>query len=141
MIFRKTKGQKKLLSIEKITELDTGAFDAIVDEKQVLIDKMTELDKGFDSVFSKAGPYIAQNKYNLQSQILEMQNYIRSITDISVEIESVEQQNKNNFNRFLREKRGEISSFKTSNKVAVSYYQNMSNQHREWQSHFLDKRK
>ena len=102
---------------------------------------MTELDKGFDSVFKKVGIYLSQNKYAYQSRILEMQNLIRSITDVSVELQSLEQQNKNFFNKFLREKRHEISSFKTSNKVAVSYYQNMSNQHREWQSHFLDQRK
>lgn len=136
-----TRQQKKLLSIEKITELDTEEFDRIVDDKQKLIEEMTELDKGFDSVFKKVGIYLSQNKYAYQSQILEMQNLIRSITDVSVELQSLEQQNKNFFNKFLREKRHEISSFKTSNKVAVSYYQNMSNQHREWQSHFLDQRK
>lgn len=136
-----TRQQKKLLSIEKITELDTDAFDRIVDDKQCLIDEMVELDKGFDVVFKKVGTYISENKYTYQSQILEMKNLIRSITDISIELQSLEQQNKNYFNRFLREKRHEISSFKTSNKVAVSYYQNMSNQHREWQSHFLDQRK
>ncbi len=136
-----TRQQKKLLSIEKITDLDTEEFDRIVDDKQKLIEEMTELDKGFDSVFKKVGIYLSQNKYAYQSQILEMQNLIRSITDVSVELQSLEQQNKNFFNKFLREKRYEISSFKTSNKVAVSYYQNMSNQHREWQSHFLDQRK
>lgn len=136
-----TRQQKKLLSIEKITDLDTEEFDRIVDDKQKLIEEMTELDKGFDSVFKKVGIYLSQNKYAYQSQILEMQNLIRSITDVSVELQSLEQQNKNFFNKFLREKRHEISSFKTSNKVAVSYYQNMSNQHREWQSHFLDQRK
>ncbi|CDB89787.1 putative uncharacterized protein [Clostridium sp. CAG:253] len=136
-----TRQQKKLLSIEKITDLDTEEFDRIVDDKQKLIEEMTELDKGFDSVFKKVGIYLSQNKYAYQSRILEMQNLIRSITDVSVELQSLEQQNKNFFNKFLREKRHEISSFKTSNKVAVSYYQNMSNQHREWQSHFLDQRK
>lgn len=140
-ILELTRQQRGLLSIEKITELDTDAFDEIVDDKQKLIDKMIELDKGFDSVYKKAGTYIAANKYIYQTQIMEMQNLIRSITDISVELQSLEQQNKNYFNKFLREKRHEISSFKTSNKVAVSYYQNMSNQHREWQSHFLDQRK
>lgn len=140
-ILDETKQQRKLLSIEKITELDTDAFDKIVDNKQKLIDEMTDLDKGFDAVFKKVGTYISENKYSYQSQILEMKNLIRSITDISVELQSLEQQNKNYFNKFLREKRHEISSFKTSNKVAVSYYQNMSNQHREWQSHFLDQRK
>lgn len=136
-----TKNQKQLLSLEKITELDIDAFDRVVDDKQKLIDKMIELDKGFESVYQKAGASISANKYIYQTQIIEMQNLIRSITDISVELQSLEQQNKSYFNKFLREKRHEISSFKTSNKVAVSYYQNMSNQHREWQSHFLDKRK
>ena len=36
-----TRQQKKLLSIEKITDLDTEEFDRIVDDKQKLIEEMT----------------------------------------------------------------------------------------------------
>ena len=76
-----------------------------------------------------------------KSEILKMQNLIRSITDTGVQLESLEQQNKTKFNTFIRNKRHAINDFKQSNRVATSYYQNMSNQHREWQSHFLDQKK
>ncbi|MBU5477769.1 flagellar protein FlgN [Eubacterium sp. MSJ-13] len=136
-----TRKQNQLLSVQKIVELDTDSFDRIVDQKAEMIEKLDELDKGFETIYERAGAYIAKNKYEFQSQIIQMQNHIRTITDISLQIQGLEAQNKSRFNLFLKEKRNEITNFKTSNKVAVSYYQNMANQHREWQSHFLDKRK
>ena len=90
---------------------------------------------------AKVGRFLSENKEEYKPEILKMQNLIRSITDIGVQLESLEQQNKTKFNTFIRNKRHAINDFKQSNRVATSYYQNMSNQHREWQSHFLDQKK
>ena len=70
-----------------------------------------------------------------------MQNFIRTITDIGVEIENLEYKNREKFKKYILLKRNNIKDFKVSNKTAVSYYKNMSNQHREWQSYFIDSRK
>lgn len=136
-----TKEQNVILSEKEIDKVDVDGFDAAVEKKGKLLLEMQELDKGFDSVYKKVGKFLSENKEEYKSEILEMQNLIRSITDIGMELEGLEQKNKTKFNDFIRKKRNSINSFKQSNRVATSYYQNMSNQHREWQSHFLDQKK
>lgn len=136
-----TKEQNTILSEKDIDKVDVDGFDIVVEKKGKLLEQMQELDKGFDSVYKKVGLFLSENKEQYKSQILQMQNLIRSITDTGMELESLEQQNKTKFNNYIRNKRHAINDFKKSNRVATSYYQNMSNQHREWQSHFLDQKK
>lgn len=136
-----TKEQNTILSEKDTDKFDVDGFDKIVEKKEKLIEQMQELDKGFDSVYKKVGRFLSENKEEYKTEILQMQNLIRGITDIGMEMESLEQKNKTKFNTFIRNKRHEINDFKQSNRVATSYYQNMSNQHREWQSHFVDQKK
>ncbi len=133
-----TKEQNKILSEEKV---DIDNFDKIVSEKEVQINEVLEIDRGFQNIFAKVSGIIKESPNQYRQQILEMQNFIRTITDIGIEIENMEQKNKEKFNKFLISKRNDIKDFKVSNKTAVSYYKNMSNQHREWQSYFVDSRK
>lgn len=133
-----TKEQNKILSKE---EVDADSFERIVSEKEVKINEVLNIDKGFQSLFDRISSVVKRNPGPYRQQILEMQNYIRTITDIGVEIENLEYKNKEKFKNFLSSKRNSIKEFKVSNKTAVSYYKNMSNQHREWQSYFVDSRK
>ena len=121
-------------------EVDADKFNDTLDKKENLIKEMQEIDKGFQSLYDKIGKALGNNASLYKNQILEMQNYIRAITDIGVEIQGVEQKNKVKFNHFLMTSRNEIKEFKKSNKTANSYYRNMSDQHQEWQSYFVDKR-
>ena len=140
-ILNLTKEQGQILSEQDTEKMDVDGFDSIVEKKDELLKEMQELDNGFDSVYKKIGKILADNKDTYKSEILQIQNLIRAITDIGMELESLEQKNKTKFNTYIRNKRHSINDFKQSNRVATSYYQNMSNQHREWQSHFLDQKK
>lgn len=133
-----TKEQSRILSKE---DIDADRFERIIEEKEVKINEMLNIDKGFQSLFDKISIFIKGNPQYYRQQIMEMQNFIRSITDIGVEIENLEYKNKEKFKKFILLKRNSIKDFKVSNKTAVSYYQNMSNQHRAWQSYFVDSRK
>lgn len=137
-ILELTREQKKILSA---SEMDAEKFDNIIEKKGVRIEEILEIDKGFNSVFDRVKIEIQANKEKYRTQIIEMQNYIRVITDMSVELESLEQSNKLKFDEFVHKKRSEIKNFNISNKTAASYYQNMSNQHHSWQTYFLDKKK
>lgn len=140
-IYELTKEQNSILSEQNIDKVDVGTFDNIVDKKTILLEEMQKLDDGFDAIYKKVGIFLSENKETYKSEILEMQNLIRALTDIGMQIQHLEMQNKTKFNTFIRNKRHAINDFKQSNRVATSYYQNMSNQHREWQSHFLDQKK
>ncbi len=133
-----TREQEELLKQEN---LDMECFNSILTEKDRLLRELSELDKGFDALFAKCDNELKEKKYLYQSQILEMQNLIRSITDCGIQVEGLEKKNKEQFQQYLSGARKEIKSFKVSNKTASSYYQNMANQHREWQSYFLDQKK
>lgn len=132
-----TKEQNIILSED---DVDIDSFDKIVSEKDIRINEVLEIDKGFDSVFNKIGSTIKANPQEYRQQILEMQNLIRTITDIGVEIEGLENKNKEKFSKFIMEKREEIKDFKKSNNTAASYSKNMSNQHQEWKSYFVDRK-
>lgn len=137
-ILEYTKEQERILAVE---EVDADRFLEVLDKKGRLIEQMTELDKGFESVYAKVDAVLKTDASSYRAQILQLQNYIRTVTDIGVEIQALEHKNKEKLNKFLAKKRASINDFKKSNKTATTYYQNMSNQHREWQSYFLDKRK
>ena len=137
-ILKCTKEQNVILSSD---EVNVDRFNDLISEKDILLKKLEELDNGFDTTFDRVKEELKNNKDMYKSQILEMQNYIRVITDMSVELQGLEQSNKILFDKFLHKKRNEIKDFNKSNKTAASYYQNMSNQHQSWQSYFLDKKK
>jgi len=132
-----TKEQNNVLSQN---EVNIDEFDRLVNEKEIKINEVLEIDRGFQTVFNKIKSVVSASPQQYRQQILEMQNFIRIITDTGVEIENLENKNKEKFNNFLVTKRKSIKDFKASNKTAVSYYQNMPDRHREWQSYFVDKK-
>ena len=100
-----TKEQNIILNED---DVDIDSFDKIVSEKDIRINEVLEIDKGFDSVFNKIGSTIKANPQEYRQQILELQNLIRTITDIGVEIEGLENKNKEKFSKFILAKREEI---------------------------------
>lgn len=137
-ILELTQAQNEVLSMD---DVNIERFDELVGEKENLLKRLEVLDNGFQELFDKIGTSLKENSVQYKPQILEMQNYIRTITECSVKIQTLEKRNKEKFTAFVSGKRKEIRDFKKSNKTAVSYYQNMANQHREWQSYFVDKKK
>lgn len=116
-------------------------FDKLMDEKDEWIAELNRLDKGFQSLFQKVGDILPEKRYQYEKQIKQMQEHIRAITDLGVQIESVEHQNRDTFQQYLLKERKEIRTGRASSRTAVSYYQNMPNQHHEWQSYFMDQKK
>jgi flagellar biosynthesis/type III secretory pathway chaperone len=133
-----TEQQESVLMTE---EVDFEQFGETLQKKETLIARLEELDKGFEEVFDRISVTLKENSKQYKPQILEMQNLIRTITEYSVRIQALEQKNKEKFTAAVGKKHREIRDFKISNKTAVSYYQNMANQHHEWQTYFFDKKK
>lgn len=146
--------QKKLTLIKRLLELtreqagvlaqekpDMEVFNEKITQKEVLLKEIQELDEGFTSLFEKTGDELKEKKEQYQARILEMQNCIRAITDCGVELEGMEKRNKEKFQQYLLQERKEIRDSRRSSQTAVSYHQNMANQHREWQSYFMDQKK
>ncbi len=125
----------------KDSKLDIDKFDLYVNQKTVLIDEIKNIDKGFNALYAKIGNTIKNNQEHYKEIILQMQNLIRVIMDYGLKLKALESSNKEKFEAYLKDSKKEIKDFKVNNKTAVSYYQNMANQHREWQSYFMDQKK
>lgn len=119
---------------------DMERFDQIMEEKQEMITSINELDQGFDSLFGKIQNDLQKQKYQYEKQIRQMQADIKAITELGVRIQGLEHQNRDAFQKFLLHERQEIKMSRVSSQTAVSYYQNMPNQHHEWQSYFMDQK-
>lgn len=132
-----TQEQEQVLSQE---EMDFDEFDKLMKDKESLIQKIQELDQGFQNVYDKIGNSLKDHSQQFKGQIVEMQACIRKATDCGVKIQVLEHSNKEKFAAALVKKRGEIRTFNKSNKTAVSYSKNMANQHQAWQSYFMDKK-
>ena len=96
-----TKRQAEILSSDPV---DADAFDEMLSQKEELISRIFTLDGGFERVFSKVNPFIQADPQSFKPEILEMQNYIRIITECSMKIQALEQKNKNKFEMFVKKR-------------------------------------
>ena len=81
-----TKRQAEILSSDPV---DADAFDEMLSQKEELISRIFTLDGGFERVFSKVNPFIQADPQSFKPEILEMQNYIRIITECSMKIQAL----------------------------------------------------
>lgn len=137
-IYEATKRQEESLSLQ---EADIDAFEKEMDTKEALLQKVEELDRGFESIYEKISTALQYQKETYKVQILKMQEMIKRCTDLGVKIQATEQRNRERLESYLVKERQEIARFQANNKTANLYHQHMANQHQQWQSYFLDKKK
>jgi flagellar biosynthesis/type III secretory pathway chaperone len=101
-------------------------FDDLVEQKSALIEQLDQLDSGFGKLFARMKDELENNKEQYASQIQEMQKYIRSVTDKSVEIQSQEARNKDLMVKKFAYVRQQAKTVRTGTQVASKYYQNMT---------------
>lgn len=132
-----TKQQAEVLAQETV---DTDRFDELMEAKDGEIAVLNSLNAGFQSLFQKIEKNLQDQRHQYEKQIRQMQEDIRAITDLGVQIEGLEHQNRDAFQAYLLKERKEIQAGRASSRTAVSYYQNMPNQHHEWQTYFMDQK-
>ena len=79
--------------------------------------------------------------FAILEKCIENHDLLEEFIKVLIELVKVDDEYKDFENTYIRNKRHAINDFKQSNEFATSSYQNMSNQHRVWQSHFLDQKK
>lgn len=131
--------QKKMEVLDQIIELNRkqkialedpkltpDAFDEIVEKKAVLIEQLTHLDSGFEKLFERMKGELEGRKELYADQIRQMQEYIRSITDKSMEIQAQESRNKDLMTKKFAGVRKQARSVRTGAQVTNRYQQMMS---------------
>lgn len=113
---------KRQKSILKSTMSTPDDLDESLKDKDELIDSLTALDNGFESLFSNVKDEIENHKSAHKDEIKKMQNLIREITDLSVEVQREEQENKALADKKFATIRGEVKKVRTSQKAVTNYY-------------------
>lgn len=119
-----TMQQQELLKVE---ELDYEAFDRLVDQKDPLIQKIMELDQGFETVYDRIKEQLLGNKEQYAAQIRALQSLIGELTDKSVKLQTMEQRNKSAVEQQFRKSREKIRQGRQNKQAALNYYKNMNN--------------
>ena len=114
--------QCNLLEDEKT---DADEFDKTVEDKARLIEQLEQLDSGFDKLFDRVKEELHEHKDAYKDKIKSMQDCIRKITDLSMELQSQEAKNKDLMTRRFVSVRQKAKIVRTNTKVANQYYQNM----------------
>lgn len=145
--------KKKKIALEHIKELtqrqsemltkprvDTEEFDVAIDEKNVYLKEINEIDDGFEMIFGRVRENLKENQKDYKEEIKAMQNYIREITDLAVEIEAMERRNKQNFQIAMSRERQSIKQRRKSKESVSKYYQNVM-QATSTESFYMDRKK
>lgn len=136
-LYRLCLSQSELLSKE---ELDYEAFDTLVDEKDICIEKLEKLDEGFEIVYNRVKPELESNKAMYAAEIKAMQELIVKITDKSTSITALEERNKKSVTATIKRDKKGLSESKRSVSVAMNYYKSMNGINVP-DSQYLDKKK
>lgn len=108
------------------TEMDWEAFDGNVERKGELIDALLKLDEGFDALYGRVKETLNADKESYKENIRKMQDRIRSITELSAQIETIEKKNRNLIEKHFTKARNDIRQSKVGTKAAMEYYQKMN---------------
>jgi len=133
---------KKLNKIEfekdMVDEDSMDSIDKYLDEKEELIKNLETLDEGFETTYEYAKDEINNNKDLYKEKIISMQNYIKEITDITVQLRIKEANMKESFDLFCKGKKDQVKKFNKGTKTALSYYKNMTDVHKDEDSYFFN---
>ncbi len=136
-ILKITKQQEELLKIGDFAEED---FLKLVNQKQRYINKIQELDSGFEAIYNRVKVELEAGKEQYRSQITRIQRLIVQVTELGVDIEALEKRNKAQMDKVIEQRQEIIRGKRTNNNGVSNYYRNMLSQQYN-QSYFLDQKK
>jgi len=110
----------------KTEPVDFDAFEESVTQKGLLIDKINDLDEGFEAVYSKVRDGVLGNTGAYSAQISELKSLIAQITDSSVAIQAQEERNRQAVTASFAERRKAMRGGVSSARAVNQYSRNMS---------------
>ena len=125
-IIKKNAAQTECISDKAYEDVNWDAFNLLVTEKEILIDRINIMDEGFQNLFDRVKDQLEDNKDKYAEQISKMQECIKRLSDKSVEIQTGEERNRRTIDTLMQGQRKAIRTTRNSLKVADSYQQAMS---------------
>lgn len=105
---------------------DIDSFDQAIQEKDVLIERLTRLDDGFESLYQKVAEELRANRPKYVEQIGRMQMLVTEITEKSMSIQAQEARNKALIESYFQKERQNIRQNRQSAKAVRDYYKRVS---------------
>src|SRR5574344_4937 len=96
---------KKQAELINGDNFDNDAFIETISVKQGQIEKLNQLDEGFDSVYARAKESMANNKKDFKFEIIKLQELIKTGVDLSMQIKTLENRNQTGLQRVLSQNR------------------------------------
>ncbi len=123
-IWELTKEQEKIAHSKRF---DEEAFGKLIDQKEILINNVNEIDKGFTSLYDKVRTEVLEHKGFYGNQLKTMQSLIKDCVDLGMQIEVLEERNRAALEQAFSVGFKGVRQAKQSKKVANKYYKSMSN--------------
>lgn len=120
--------------------VDMDEFDEAVAEKDRLIEKLTLLDAGFETMYEKLARELEGNRDKYKVQIKELQEKISKVMEMSVLIQAQEARNKNLVEQYFNRERRNLQQNRKHATTAYNYYKSLSGTNTET-SQFMDSKK
>ncbi|MBR4781136.1 MAG: hypothetical protein IK014_07255 [Lachnospiraceae bacterium] len=130
--------QAEILDAE---EFAADEFDNTIEKKQRSIDALLKLDEGFMDTYERVKDALLEYPADYATEISQAKVLIKKQTDMSIELQALEEKNKVKLSVQLTKGRQKGRDFRTSSRTAAAYYKNMSNRHQDGDSYFLDSKK
>ena len=100
-------------------------FDETVEAKAKCIEQLEQLDSGFQEVYDRVSEEFKDNREAYADDIRKMKEKIRSLTDLSVEIQAQEACNKELMTKKFSDVKKKTRGFRTNGRAVNEYYKNM----------------
>jgi flagellar biosynthesis/type III secretory pathway chaperone len=101
-------------------------FDRIVEDKAARIEQLEQLDSGFEKLYERTREELQAGGDTYASQIRSMQEYIRRVTDKSVEAQAQEARNKDLMTQKFSRVKKQARQLRANSRATASYHQSMS---------------
>lgn len=101
-------------------------FDAAVEEKGKLIERLAKLDEGFEILYAGLSKQLQDNREKYATEIRGLQQQIARITEMSVAIQAQEKRNKQLVEQFFSRERANLGQNRKASKAAYDYYKKMN---------------
>lgn len=116
-------GQQQIFQAQ---EVELAKFDEYVDKKSELIQELTDLDNGFETLYQNVSEELQGNREKYAPQIQRLQELVTRVTEESVAIQAQEARNKKLVEDYFRKERINIAQNRKNSKAAFDYYKSMS---------------
>lgn len=131
-----TKEQSAILTNK---DLDMDAFEGTMNKKDGLIKKVTLIDDGFNGIYDRVRTEIKEHTHLYKEEVSLMKELITQISNITVEIQIMEQANKNLLDSHYKRVNTKVRRFNKGSRQSLAYYKNATSGVME-NSYLMDER-